>query len=217
MDFLTTPAYADVVALVVGLVLPAVVALFTKKSTSPTVKGIAHAVLAAALGFATVYQADPTDIQWGPAAVAAFLAWLTGTAFYHSLLKKYRWFGVLQDTLIKDAESALHISEDSPALQYLNVFEQAEAEPEPLVEQTLVNDFPLSTDLVKGAAEEVAPEVAKLPVVAEVIHEAETAVLPAHVEAAAPTPAPAPLPTAVLPAQVAPADPAQAVPVQARV
>jgi hypothetical protein len=101
--------YADVSSLVVGLGLPAVVALFSKPSTNSTVKGAAHAVLAVATGFWAVYQAHPQHFYWAPAVVAAFLAWVSGTTFYHSLLKKYSWFARLQNTLIAEAEIRLHI------------------------------------------------------------------------------------------------------------
>jgi hypothetical protein len=101
--------YADVSSLVVGLGLPAVVALFSKPSTNSTVKGAAHAVLAVATGFWAVYQAHPEHFYWAPAVVAAFLAWVSGTTFYHSLLKKYSWFARLQNTLVSEAEVRLHI------------------------------------------------------------------------------------------------------------
>jgi hypothetical protein len=101
--------YADVSSLVVGLGLPAVVALFSKPSTNSTVKGAAHAVLAVATGFWAVYQAHPEHFYWAPAVVAAFLAWVSGTTFYHSLLKKYSWFARLQNTLVAEAEARLHI------------------------------------------------------------------------------------------------------------
>jgi hypothetical protein len=102
--------YADAASLVVGLALPAIVALFTRPSTNATVKGAAHAVLAVATGFWAVYQAHPQHFYWAPAVVASFLAWVTGTAFYHSLLKKYAWFGWLQNALITETENRLHIS-----------------------------------------------------------------------------------------------------------
>jgi hypothetical protein len=102
--------YADAASLVVGLALPAIVALFTRPSTNATVKGAAHAVLAVATGFWAVYQAHPQHFYWAPAVVASFLAWVTGTTFYHSLLKKYSWFGWLQNTLITETENRLHIS-----------------------------------------------------------------------------------------------------------
>jgi hypothetical protein len=102
--------YAGAASLVVGLVLPAIVALFTRPSTNPTVKGIVHAVLSVATGFWAVHQAEPQHFYWAPAVVAAFLAWVTGTTFYHSLLKKYAWFATLQNTLVTETESRLHIS-----------------------------------------------------------------------------------------------------------
>jgi carbon starvation protein CstA len=102
--------YADAASLVVGLALPAIVALFTRPSTNATVKGAAHAVLAVATGFWAVYQAHPQHFYWAPAVVASFLTWVTGTAFYHSLLKKYSWFSWLQNSLITETENRLHIS-----------------------------------------------------------------------------------------------------------
>lgn len=100
--------YADVSSLVVGLGLPAVVALFSRPSTNSTVKAVAHAVLAVATGFWAVYQAYPQHFYWAPAVVAAFLAWLSGTTAYHSLLKKYSWFTWLQNALVAETASRLH-------------------------------------------------------------------------------------------------------------
>jgi hypothetical protein len=176
--------YSDVAALALGLVLPAIVALLTKKSTNSTVKGIAHMVLAVGTGFGAVYQSDPKHLYWVPAVVASFLAWLTGTAFYHSLLKKYRWFGWLQDTLVRDAESLLHV--DPEVLVDYNALTQGE-------DTSPVNDFPLSTDLLQGAAEEVA----QIPVVAQAVQTVEAVAAPV-VTALFPQVSD---PTAVLPAQ----------------
>jgi hypothetical protein len=102
--------YAGAASLVVGLVLPAIVALFSRPSTNPTVKGTAHAALSVAAGFWSVHEAEPQHFYWAPAVVASFLAWVTGTTFYHSLLKKYAWFAALQNTLVTETENRLHIS-----------------------------------------------------------------------------------------------------------
>jgi hypothetical protein len=147
--------YADVAALTLGLVLPAIVAVFTRPSTSPTIKGFAHAVLATATGFAAVRQGDPENYTWAPALGAAFLAWLTGTVFYHSLLKKYGWFGWLQNALVREAKT-LHIR---PVEELTSDFEQAlEAE-----ESGPSNNFPLSTDAVPDETTEPTPEPAPEP------------------------------------------------------
>lgn len=98
----------DAVSLVVGLVLPALVALFTRPSTNPNVKAAAHAVLAIITGIAAVYKTDPQHFAWAPAVVASVLTWLSGTAFYHSLLKKYVWFGWLQNALVREVDDRLH-------------------------------------------------------------------------------------------------------------
>lgn len=116
---------ADAVSLAIGLVLPAVVALFTKSSTNSTVKATAHAVLAVATGFVSVYQADPGKGYWAPAVVAAFLAWLVGTTFYHSLLKKYQWFGWLQSAVVREAET-LHTGPVAAVVKDLPVAQAAE-------------------------------------------------------------------------------------------
>lgn len=120
--------YADVASLVVGLALPAIVALFTRPSTNATVKGAAHAVLAVATGFWAVYQAHPQHFYWAPAVVASFLTWVTGTTFYHSLLKKYAWFSWLQNSLITEAENRLHISPGTVAKYVEEVKAAAPAE-----------------------------------------------------------------------------------------
>lgn len=176
-----TPNYADVASLVAGLVLPLIVALVTKKSTNSTVKGGLHALLSVATGFAAIYQSAPSHLQWAPAVVASFLAWLTGTTFYHSLLKKYGWVAALQNTLIKDAESAIHLPGGKGA--FVEAFVQSVAEDLPVAQEEPVNDFPLSTDIV-GAVQEVE----QIPAVAQAVHAVEAFV------------APAALPTAVLPA-----------------
>lgn len=103
--------YAEDASLVVGLGLPAIVALFTTPSTNTTVKGAAHALLSVAVGVYATYQADPQHLTTAPAVQSAFLAWLSGTAAYHSLLKKYSWFGWLQNALIKEAQDRLHTDE----------------------------------------------------------------------------------------------------------
>ncbi|MFF1701320.1 hypothetical protein [Streptomyces sp. NPDC058252] len=149
--------YAEVASLAVGLVLPALVALFTRPSTNPTVKAVAHAVLAVATGTTAVYQANPEKAYWAPAVVAAFLAWLSGTAFYHSLLKKYAWFGWLQNALVREAKSLLEIR-DPAYLRYLEIAADAE--------QGDVNNFPLSTDTVQYGVEDVGQFVEPVETVA---------------------------------------------------
>ncbi|MER5754302.1 hypothetical protein [Streptomyces sp. NPDC002088] len=113
--------YADAASLAIGLVLPAVVALLTRPSTNATVKGTAHAVLSIATGALAVYQANPSKGYIVPALVAGLLAWLSGTAFYHSLLKKYSWFAWLQNALVRDKVSGLHIG----GVPVAEVYEQA--------------------------------------------------------------------------------------------
>lgn len=102
-------SYADLAALIVGLVLPAIVGLFTKPSTNSTVKTTAHAVLAVATGFYAVWQAHPQSAFLAPALVASILAWVTGTVFYQNVLKKFGWMATLQNTLVKDTRDLFHI------------------------------------------------------------------------------------------------------------
>ncbi|RZU35946.1 hypothetical protein EV284_3429 [Streptomyces sp. BK022] len=172
--------YADAAALVVGLVLPAIVAVVTKPSTNSTVKGAAHAVLAVATGTAAVYKEHPSGFVWAPAVVAAFLAWLSGTAFYHSLLKKYAWFGALQNLFVAEAKIVLN-TESHQVEQYFQVAQVAEQSED---EQGITNDFPLSTDVVSSGVQEVVEAAEKIPVVGTVVQSLEPVVVPAVVSVA---------------------------------
>jgi hypothetical protein len=200
--------YADAGALVVGLVLPAVVAVFTKPSTNSTVKGFAHAVLAVATGSLAVYKQDPSNFVWAPAVIASFLAWLSGTAFYHSLLKKYSWFQTVQNLFVKEAEvvveRVLNTSDTGQIAQYFALAQEAEESEDAA---GIVNDFPLSTDVIESGVEEVVKAAEKIPVVGAVIGSADPVAVPALVQAveevAAPvvensTPAVTPQPTGAL-------------------
>jgi hypothetical protein len=162
--------YADVAALAVGLVLPAIVALFTRPSTNATVKGAAHAILAVATGFWAVYQAHPQHFYWAPAVVASFLTWVTGTAFYHSLLKKYSWFGWLQNSLITETENRLHIS---PATVAKYVKEAEAVEPPAQVGGTT-----LSPETIEQIAIALHAALQRAVQPAPVAREATTQVLP---------------------------------------
>jgi hypothetical protein len=177
--------YADAGALVVGLVLPAVVAVFTKPSTNSTVKGLAHAVLAVATGSLAVYKQDPSNFVWAPAVIASFLAWLSGTAFYHSLLKKYSWFQAVQNLFVKEAEiiveRTLNISDTGQIAQYFAAAQEAEAAEDAA---GIVNDFPLSTDVIESGAEEVVKAAEKIPVVGTVVQPLEPVAVPAIVSVA---------------------------------
>jgi hypothetical protein len=170
--------YADVAALAVGLVLPAIVALFTKPSTNSTVKAVAHAVLATGTGFYAVYRIHPSGFLWAPAVVAAFLAWLSGTTFYQSLLKRYTWFAGLQNTLVSDAERILHIApaETAAFQEYLPVVVAAE------LAAPVTNDFPLSTDTGAFPIVNLPAPVPLAPVVPALVDAtAYTQVIPAPV------------------------------------
>jgi hypothetical protein len=171
--------YADVAALAVGLVLPAIVAVFTKPSTNPTVKGFAHAVLALATGSLATYKADPSNFVWAPAVIAAFLAWLSGTAFYHSLLKKYSWFGALQNLFVSEVDSRLN-THGADVERYFEVAQAAELAEDA---QGITNDFPLSTDVVQSGVEEVVKAAEEIPVVGTVVQRFETVAVPAIVTA----------------------------------
>lgn len=171
--------YADVAALAVGLVLPAIVAVFTKPSTNSTVKATAHAVLAVATGSLATYKADPSHFVWAPAVVAAFLAWLSGTTAYHSLLKKYSWFAALQNLFVSEAESRLNTG-GGDVERYFAVAQAAELAED---EQGITNDFPLSTDVVQSAVEEVVEAAEKIPVVGTVVEHFEAVAVPAIVTA----------------------------------
>jgi hypothetical protein len=169
--------YADAAALVVGLVLPAIVAVFTKPSTNSTVKGVAHAILAVAAGTAAVYKEHPSGFVWAPAVVASFLAWLSGTAFYHSLLKKYSWFGALQNLFVAEAKSVLN-TESHQVEEYFAVAQAAEQSEDEL---GITNDFPLSTDVVESGVKEVVEAAEKIPVVGTVVQSLEPVAVPAIV------------------------------------
>jgi cytochrome c biogenesis factor len=104
---------ADATALVAGLVLPVLVALTTKPSTNSTVKAVAHAALATLTGSLAAYQEDPSHFTWAPAVIAAFLAWLSGTVFYHSLLKKYAWVSALQNAFVRETKNRLNTGKDA--------------------------------------------------------------------------------------------------------
>jgi hypothetical protein len=171
--------YADVAALAVGLVLPALVAVFTKPSTNPTVKGFAHAVLALATGSLATYKADPSNFVWAPAVIAAFLAWLSGTAFYHSLLKKYSWFGALQNLFVSEVESRLN-THGADVERYFEVAQAAELAEDA---QGITNDFPLSTDVVQSGVEEAVKAAEEIPVVGTLVQHFETIAVPALVTA----------------------------------
>jgi hypothetical protein len=134
--------YAEVASLAIGLVLPALVAVFTRPSTNSTVKASAHAVLSVATGSLAVYQSDPSHFVWAPAVTAAFLAWLSGTTFYHSLLKKYSWFEGLQNLFV--AKAGLVLNTDSHQIEtYFLAAQEVERSEEAA---GIVTDFPLSTD-----------------------------------------------------------------------
>jgi hypothetical protein len=167
--------YADAGALAVGLVLPAIVAVFTRPSTNSTVKGVAHAVLAVATGALATYKADPSHFVWAPAVIAAFLAWLSGTAFYHSLLKKYSWFAALQNLLVSDVESRLNIGGADVETYFL----AAQAAEESEDAQGITNDFPLSTDIIESGVEEAVKAAEEIPVVGTVVQNFESVAVPA--------------------------------------
>jgi hypothetical protein len=98
---------------VVGLVLPIVVALITRPSTSGSVKSALHGALAGVLSGAGAYLADPHP-DFGPAFVVTVLTGLTGTAFYRKVLKKYPWFAAVQNAFVREAATRLH-TEDTAA------------------------------------------------------------------------------------------------------
>jgi hypothetical protein len=172
--------YADAASLAVGLVLPAIVAVFTKPSTNATVKGFAHAVLAVATGSLAVYKADPSNFVWAPAVIAAFLAWLSGTALYHSLLKKYSWFSALQNLFVSEAEGRLNTGQARTIEQYFEAAREAEQAEDAA---GITNDFPLSTDVVQSGVEEAVKAAEEIPVVGTVVQHFETVAVPAIVTA----------------------------------
>jgi hypothetical protein len=171
--------YADAASLVVGLILPAIVAVFTRPSTNSTVKGLAHAVLAVATGSLAVHKADPSNFVWAPAVIAAFLAWLSGTTLYHSLLKKYSWFSALQNLFVSEVESRLN-THGGDVERY---FEVAQAAEESEDAAGITNDFPLSTDTVESGVEEVVEAAEKIPVVGTLVEHVEPVAVPAIVTA----------------------------------
>jgi hypothetical protein len=177
--------YADVAALAVGLVLPAIVAVFTKPSTNSTVKGTVHAVLAVATGSLATYKADPSNFVWAPAVIAAFLAWLSGTTAYHSLLKKYSWFAALQNLFVSEVESRLNTG----GADIESYFLEAQAAEQSEDEQGITNDFPLSTDIIESGVEEAVKAAEEIPVVGTVVQNIESVAVPAIVTAVESVPA----------------------------
>jgi uncharacterized membrane protein (UPF0136 family) len=177
--------YADVAALAVGLVLPAIVAVFTKPSTNSTVKGTVHAVLAVATGSLATYKADPSNFVWAPAVIAAFLAWLSGTTAYHSLLKKYSWFAALQNLFVSEVES--HLNTGGADIESYFLVAQAAEQSED--EQGITNDFPLSTDIIESGVEEAVKAAEEIPVVGTVVQNIESVAVPAIVTAVEAVPA----------------------------
>jgi hypothetical protein len=114
---------------------------------------------------------------WAPAVIAAFLAWLSGTTFYHSLLKKYSWFAALQNLLVSDVESRLNIGGADIETYFL----AAQAAEESEDEQGITNDFPLSTDVIESGVEEAVKAAEEIPVVGTVVQNFESVAVPAIV------------------------------------
>jgi hypothetical protein len=97
----------DALTIVAGLGVPVVVALVTRPSTKGSIKATLHGVLSGILAGVTAYAANP-DPQYAPTFVVTAITVLSGTAFYQKVLKKYPWFAVVQNTLVKDAGPRLH-------------------------------------------------------------------------------------------------------------
>lgn len=85
----------------VGFVLPLVVALLTRPSASESVKWSVHAVLAilAGAGVTISTQPDPTVVS---GALVAVITHATSQANYHELWKNLSWFPRLQNALVSD-------------------------------------------------------------------------------------------------------------------
>jgi hypothetical protein len=97
----------DAITVVAGLGLPVVVALLTRPSTNGTIKTTLHGVLAGILTGATSYLASPNP-QYAHAYAVTLITGLTGSAFYRNVLKKYPWFVLVQNALVKEAGARLH-------------------------------------------------------------------------------------------------------------
>jgi hypothetical protein len=97
----------DAITVVAGLGLPVVVALITRPSTSGTIKATLHGMLSGVLTGALAYLASP-DPQYANAWAVTVITGLTGSAFYRKVLKKYPWFALVQNALVKEAGARLH-------------------------------------------------------------------------------------------------------------
>lgn len=100
-----------------GLVLPIIVALITRPSTSSDLKGSLHGILAGFTGGYAMLFNHPDHTPYVPMLFAFLAALLSGKVFYYAGLKKYAWFAVVQNALVREAADRLHISpEDAKTL-----------------------------------------------------------------------------------------------------
>lgn len=91
------------VNLIFAFLLPTLVGLVTKASTSPAVKALLLAALSAVAGAVTVSQVDGTGVVTEATLKAAGLQFVTAVAVYFGLIKPSGVAAAAQRTLVKDA------------------------------------------------------------------------------------------------------------------
>ena len=72
---------------VIATVLPALVALITKKCRSSAFKGVLLAAVSAVAGVATSVQVAGGELEWKTALTSAIITFVTATATHYGLLK----------------------------------------------------------------------------------------------------------------------------------
>jgi hypothetical protein len=94
----------ELVAAAIGLVAPILVGLITRASTSPGIKAMILAAIAAAVGIGTGFLNTPPETVWvwQSAAVGAVLAWVTAVATHYGFLKPTGVTATLQGTANAD-------------------------------------------------------------------------------------------------------------------
>ena len=81
------PIRVQYISLLVGVGLPLLVGLVTKASTSPGLKAILLAALAALSGFLNEWAASEDDFMWSTALVTALATFLVAVGSHFGLLK----------------------------------------------------------------------------------------------------------------------------------
>lgn len=97
-DIGTTLGAVQVVSLLVGVILPILVGIVTKHTTSGGVKAILLALLSAVSGILTEYLANPDTLNWAAAGLTWLATFLVAVATY---------FGVWRPTGVAGSAQAL--------------------------------------------------------------------------------------------------------------